>query len=41
MRQAFEAGAEAALAATIFHFGELSIRDAKAALAAIGVEVRP
>ena len=32
--------AEAALAASIFHFGETSIADVKAALAAAGVEVR-
>jgi cyclase len=40
MRDAFGAGAEAALAATIFHFGELSIRSVKDELAAAGVEVR-
>jgi cyclase len=34
-------GAEAALAASIFHFGELTIAEVKAYLAARGVEVRP
>jgi cyclase len=33
-------GADAVLAASIFHFGEYSIAEAKAALAAAGVEVR-
>ena len=33
-------GADAALAASIFHFGELSIRDVKQALAEMGLEVR-
>ena len=41
MRQALTAGgAEAALAASIFHFGELSIRQVKEELAAAGLEVR-
>ena len=35
------AGADAVLAASIFHFGEHSIAEAKAALAAAGVRVRP
>jgi cyclase len=35
-----EGGAEAALAASIFHFGELSIETVKAELARRGVEVR-
>jgi len=35
-----EGGAEAALAASIFHFGELSIPDVKRHLAARGLEVR-
>ena len=35
-----EGGAEAALAASIFHFGEVSIRDVKRELAARGLEVR-
>jgi cyclase len=34
------AGADAALAASIFHFGQYSIRDAKRALAAAGLPVR-
>jgi imidazole glycerol-phosphate synthase subunit HisF len=34
------AGARALLAAGVFHRGELSIRDVKAALAAVGMEVR-
>ncbi|MGH9104712.1 MAG: imidazole glycerol phosphate synthase subunit HisF [Acidimicrobiales bacterium] len=34
-------GADAVLAASIFHFGEVSIGQAKAALAAAGVTVRP
>ena len=33
-------GAEAALAASIFHFGEVSIESVKAALAERGIEVR-
>ena len=36
-----EGGADAVLAASIFHFGEHSIADAKAALAAAGITVRP
>jgi cyclase len=32
--------AEAALAASIFHFGEVSIKDVKAELARRGLEVR-
>ncbi len=43
-RHMFEAmsagGADAALAATIFHFGELSISDVKRELAGMGLEVR-
>ena len=35
-----EGGAEAALAASIFHFGELSIGTVKQELAALGLEVR-
>ena len=34
-------GADAVLAASIFHFGELSIAEVKAAMAAAGVPVRP
>jgi cyclase len=33
-------GAEAALAASIFHFGEIRISEAKAHLTAMGIEVR-
>jgi cyclase len=36
-----EGGASAVLAASLFHFGEASIADARAALAAAGVPVRP
>ncbi len=39
-RVAFEAGADAALAASIFHYNEFSIPDTKAYLAAKGVPVR-
>ncbi len=38
---AVEAKADAVLAASIFHFGEATIADAKSALAAAGVSVRP
>ncbi|WP_299057629.1 imidazole glycerol phosphate synthase subunit HisF [uncultured Nocardioides sp.] len=37
---AVDAGADAVLAATVFHFGEVSIGEAKAALAAAGHPVR-
>ena len=37
---AVEAGADAVLAASVFHFGTLRIRDAKAALSAAGHDVR-
>jgi imidazole glycerol-phosphate synthase subunit HisF len=40
LRQAFEAGADAALAASIFHYNEYSIPDTKAYLAAKGISVR-
>jgi len=33
-------GADAVLAASIFHYGEFTIGEAKAALAAAGIEVR-
>jgi imidazole glycerol-phosphate synthase subunit HisF len=36
-----EGGADAVLAASIFHFGEHSIAEAKAAMAAAGIPVRP
>jgi cyclase len=35
-----EAGADAVLAASVFHFGELKISDVKAALGAAGNPVR-
>ena len=38
---AIEGGADAVLAASIFHFGEVSVADAKDRLAAAGVTVRP
>ena len=40
LRLAFEAGADAALAASIFHYNEFSIPDTKAYLAARGIPVR-
>jgi cyclase len=40
LRQAFEAGADAALAASIFHYGEYTIPDTKEYLARHGVPVR-
>jgi cyclase len=40
LRQAFAAGADAALAASIFHYNEFSITETKAYLAARGVPVR-
>jgi cyclase len=36
-----EGGASAVLAASIFHFGEFTIAEAKAAMAAAGIPVRP
>ena len=38
---AVEGGADALLAASVFHFGELTVRQAKEHLAAAGVPVRP
>ena len=38
---ALRAGADAALSASIFHFGQFSVGEAKAALTAAGVPVRP
>lgn len=38
---ALEGGATAVLAASIFHFGEATVADAKSAMAAAGVRVRP
>ena len=41
MRQALtQGGAEAALAASIFHYGEITIADVKEQLAAAGLEIR-
>lgn len=39
--EAFEAGASAALAASLFHYEELTIPELKRSLAALGVPVRP
>ena len=39
--EALRAGADAALVASLFHFGHYSIAEAKAALAGAGVPVRP
>lgn len=36
-----EGGATGVLAASIFHFGEYRIREAKAAMTAAGITVRP
>jgi cyclase len=36
-----EAHADAVLAASIFHFGEHTVAEAKAAMAAAGISVRP
>ena len=41
MVEALEAGADAALVASLFHFGHYSVAEAKEALAAAGVPVRP
>ncbi len=41
LKDAFEAGADAVLAASIFHDDELTVADVKRALAAEGVPVRP
>jgi cyclase len=41
MVEGVQAGADAVLAASIFHFGEYSIDDVRAALRAAGVPVRP
>ena len=38
---AVEGGADALLAASVFHFGEITVRQAKEHLAAAGVSVRP
>jgi imidazoleglycerol phosphate synthase cyclase subunit len=41
LKEAFDAGADAVLAASIFHDDELTVADVKRALAAQGVPVRP
>jgi cyclase len=41
LRQGLEAGADAVLAASIFHFGTHTVREVRAALARQGVAVRP
>jgi imidazole glycerol-phosphate synthase subunit HisF len=41
LREAFEAGADAVLAASIFHDGDLSVGDVKRALIAQGIPLRP
>ena len=41
LAEALQAGADAALAASIFHYGTFRIREAKAYLAAAGIAVRP
>ena len=39
--EAFEAGADAVLAASMFHDGDTTVADVKRALLARGIEVRP
>ena len=41
LAEALHAGADAALAASIFHYGTFRVREAKAHLAAAGIAVRP
>ncbi len=41
MVEALQAGADAALVASLFHFGKYSVAEAKAAIAGAGVPVRP
>jgi imidazole glycerol-phosphate synthase subunit HisF len=41
LKDAFNAGADAVLAASIFHDDEMTVGDVKRALAALGVNVRP
>jgi imidazoleglycerol phosphate synthase cyclase subunit len=41
LKQAFDAGADAVLAASIFHDGELTVADVKRALLDLGVPIRP
>jgi imidazoleglycerol phosphate synthase cyclase subunit len=41
LKDAFEAGADAVLAASIFHDGDMTVADVKRALIAAGVAIRP
>ncbi len=41
IEQARDGGADAVLAASIFHFGEVTVREAKLAMANAGIVVRP
>jgi imidazoleglycerol phosphate synthase cyclase subunit len=41
LKEAFEAGADAVLAASIFHDGELTVTEVKRALLQLGVPIRP
>jgi len=41
LKEAFDAGADAVLAASIFHDDEMTVADVKRALAAMGVVIRP
>ena len=41
LKEAFDAGADAVLAASIFHDDEMTVGDVKRALAALGVVIRP
>jgi imidazole glycerol phosphate synthase subunit HisF len=41
LKEAFDAGADAVLAASIFHDDETTVADVKRALAELGVPVRP
>jgi imidazoleglycerol phosphate synthase cyclase subunit len=41
LKEAFDAGADAVLAASIFHDDDMTVADVKRALAALGVQVRP
>ena len=41
MVEGFRAGADAALAASIFHFGTYSIEETRDALIAAGIPIRP
>jgi imidazole glycerol phosphate synthase subunit HisF len=41
LKDAFDAGADAVLAASIFHDDELTVADVKRALGGLGVPVRP